>query len=76
MLIIPNNLFNFLGYTEPLTVKFADGGNKKKNQYPPRQWVDRPQEVYTYMLVTTTAEFVGHGSIESLCVGTLSGFID
>ena len=27
-----------VGWKEPLTVKFADGGNKKKTQ---RQWVDR-----------------------------------
>ncbi len=35
------------GLKEPLTVKFADGGNKKKT--PSRQWVDRAnmQEVGT-----------------------------
>jgi RNA recognition motif-containing protein len=32
-------------HSEPLTVKFADGGNKKRNQYPARQWIDRPQDM-------------------------------
>ncbi|KAK2174036.1 hypothetical protein NP493_832g00013 [Ridgeia piscesae] len=32
------------GWQEPLTVKFADGGNKKKNQYHNRQWIDRSAE--------------------------------
>jgi len=32
------------GAKEPLTVKFADGGNKKKT--PPKQWIDRsPSEI-------------------------------
>ena len=31
----------FTGAQEPLLVKFADGGNKKKNQYQTRQWIDR-----------------------------------
>lgn len=30
------------GWKEPLTVKFADGGNKKKTQ---RQWVDRTDDI-------------------------------
>jgi RNA recognition motif-containing protein len=32
------------GWKDALTVKFADGGNKKKNQYQNRQWQDRSQE--------------------------------
>jgi len=32
------------GWKEALTVKFADGGNKKKNQYQNRQWIDRSQD--------------------------------
>lgn len=42
------HLSSFTGWTgwqEPLTVKFADGGNKKKNQYHNRQWIDRSAEV-------------------------------
>ena len=34
-----NELYVLTGFQEALTVKFADGGNKKKN--PPKQWVDR-----------------------------------
>jgi len=40
------------GYKEPLTVKFADGGNKKKNQS--KQWVDRTENM---------GSFMDHGSI-------------
>ena len=35
--------FSPAGWKETLTVKFADGGNKKKNQS--RQWIDRQQDV-------------------------------
>jgi len=32
-------------FNEPLTVKFADSGNKKKYNSPPRPWVERNAEV-------------------------------
>ena len=33
------------GHKDALTVKFADGGNKKRNQFQGRQsWMDRPQD--------------------------------
>jgi len=35
------------GFKEPLTVKFADGGNKKKNQS--KQWVDRTDNMGSFM---------------------------
>lgn len=34
-----------IGFADPLTVKFADSGNKKKFSSPPRPWVDRSSEV-------------------------------
>jgi hypothetical protein len=37
-----------LGHMEPLLVKFADGGNRKRAQYPGRQWVDRQQLEVTF----------------------------
>lgn len=33
-------------FSEPLTVKFADSGNKKKFNSPPRPWVDRNAEAH------------------------------
>jgi hypothetical protein len=40
------NFFHDLsGFKEPLMVKFADGGNKKKMPYAALQWLGREQEV-------------------------------
>ncbi len=40
-----NSAVLIAGWKDALTVKFADGGNKKKTQYQARQWIDRGQEV-------------------------------
>jgi len=39
------NICMLSGYKEPLMVKFADGGNKKKLPYSTLQWLGREQDV-------------------------------
>ena len=39
------------GHTEPLLVKFADGGNRKRTHFTGRQWVDQQSpEVYLFVI--------------------------
>lgn len=45
---LSSNMFSSCsGHTEPLLVKFADGGNRKRSHFSGRQWVDQQSpEVY------------------------------